>query len=144
MNTALPWQVGSLSLPIKKTLITSNLRLARDRLHRRHVVGHLQWCRKGSVEETLLSGIDVIGTMNISSKGPNSDSLTFGSPIDGPITVQEDIILNGNGASISILNQGFSPTQGIGFPEPASVISLATGIAIVLVTLTMRGRMKSR
>jgi hypothetical protein len=82
--------------------------------------------------------------MEISSKAPNSDSLTFGTPIDGPIVVQEDIILNGNGASISILNQGFSPAQAMGVPEPVSVISLATGIAIVLVTLTMRGRMKSR
>lgn len=86
-----------------------------------------------SITEVLSSGSNVIGSLEITSKGLNSDSLVFG-PITGQIAVQTDIALNGTGVSVSVVNEGFSPTASV-VCEPESVVLLCVGLVLVLMFL---------
>jgi PEP-CTERM motif len=79
----------------------------------------------GSVSELLLFPNGTSKSMEISSSGGASDSAMF--PGVQSIQVSKDILLVGGsaGASISIINQGFSST---GVPEPASFALLGIGM----------------
>jgi len=85
----------------------------------------------GSVIEYLLNPANnsTVGTMEISSPSPpgvTSDTINFAGV--NSIEVQKDIILNGGseGASISIINQGFSSSV---IPEPTSMALLGIGLS---------------
>jgi len=84
-----------------------------------------------AVSETLHDAISgaLLGTLDISTPpGSASDSLVWATSLHPTsILVQKDIILTGGtaGASISIINQGFSSTV----PEPASMSLLGIGMA---------------
>jgi hypothetical protein len=81
-----------------------------------------------SVGEALLDATTgaLVGGLQISSPpGSVSDTITF--PGVTSILVEKDILLFGgsNGASLSIINQGFSSAV----PEPASMVLLAIGMS---------------
>jgi hypothetical protein len=81
-----------------------------------------------SIGETLFDAHTgaLLGTMEASSPpGSVSDSITFAGVTS--ILVQKDIILVGGsaGASVSIINQGFSTAV----PEPASMSLLGIGLS---------------
>jgi len=85
----------------------------------------------GSVSEYLLNAANgsTVGTMEISSPSPpgvTSDPINFAGV--NSIEVQKDIVLNGGseGASISIINQGFSSAV---IPEPTSMALLGIGLS---------------
>jgi hypothetical protein len=83
---------------------------------------------KVSIGETLFNAVTgaVLGTLEISSPpGSVSDTINFAGV--SSIRVQKDLILVGgsDGASVSIINQGFSSSA---VPEPASMAMLGIGL----------------
>jgi hypothetical protein len=72
-------------------------------------------------------------SMEVSLPGSSSASLSF--PGVSSILVQKDMFLNGGslGANVTFVNQGFSSV-----PEPASIISMGFGMAVVILTAVRR------
>lgn len=85
------------------------------------------------VSETILNAANgaALGSMNIVVPGgPLSDTISFAGVQS--ILVEKDMVLVGGslGASISVINQGFSSSS---VPEPASVALLSIGMTGLLV-----------